>query len=462
MLSKIKSTVMVIALAAVFISIVWMPVVSAAPPPVTTVNYSQPNYGTSPIYVNTITDFTLTSVDDNGTSVSNIWYSWNANNYTKYTGAFNAVVENLIVGGVPQFPIDLEGLNTLYYNATDDQGNAESPKSIQVYVDDRVPITSIDYIGEQHVSGYQYLTSDTEIRLSASDIGSGLDTIYYSIDDGSDMEYSGVFSIADNGRHTVNFYAEDNLGNQESKQTVQVYVDDVGPTVSITTGSPSHDMSGTVYVTSESLFSISANAESGIHSIKYNIDSGSWLTYSTTFSIPVEASHTIRYYATDNLGHVSTERSLNLVVDDSSPTILTSPTGDGIIEVESGTLFYINCTDAPNGVGTSYVYYSLNDGESWKTYYDPILIEEDMSIIFYGEDILGNDISETTYNFEIASPSSGISNTAYMYLGSCLITVGLIIVYFIITRGGDGKDAPSKSKKGGKSSKPKKKTKRNG
>ena len=151
MLSRIKSTFMVIALAAAFISIIWVPTTSAASPPVTTVDISQPNYGTSPIYVSSITDFTLISLDANGTSISNIWYSWGADNYTKYTGPFNPIVMYELVGGAPAFPVELEGLNTLYYNATDDQGNTESPKSIQVYVDDWVPSSSIEYVGALNV-----------------------------------------------------------------------------------------------------------------------------------------------------------------------------------------------------------------------------------------------------------------------------------------------------------------------
>ena len=461
MLSRIKSTFMVIAIAAAFISIIWVPSTSAASPPVTTVDISQPNYTTSLMYVNSITNFTLTSVDANGTSISNIWYSWNSDNYTEYTGAFNPIVMQQTTGGVPALPIELVGPNTLYYNATDDQGNVESPKSIQVFVDDAVPSSSIEYVGDHYNGNYNYLTPDTKMTLSASDAGSGLDKIYYSIDDGQGLEYSAAFNITDAGLHTIDFYAIDNLGNQESEEQVSVYVDNSGPTVNIVPGSPTYTLSGTVYVTSESRFSITADAESSISSIKYSIDSGEWLSYSTPFLITVEASHAIKYYATDNLGQDSLERSVNLVVDDSPPTIFTSLTGDGNIELESDTLFYINCTDAQNGVGTCYAYYSLDDGLSWVTYYEPILIKEDMDITFYAEDILGNAAPETTYSFDVVSPPSQISETAYMFLGSGLITVGLVITYFIITRGdGEAKTKPEKQKDEDLSSKPKKKLKK--
>jgi hypothetical protein len=65
------------------------------------------------------------------------------------------------------------------------------------------------------------------VSLVASDSGSGVENIYYSVDGSGFDVYSSPFVIDDIGDHSIEYYAVDNIGNKEETQSIFITVSNV-------------------------------------------------------------------------------------------------------------------------------------------------------------------------------------------------------------------------------------------
>ena len=166
-----------------------------------------------------------------------------------------------------------------------------------------------------------WYTSDVTVTLTASDGVTGIKAIYYKLDGGPQQTYAAPFKVTTNGGHSVEYWAEDNVGNIESPHnTCPTFQIDKGdaPTVSIT--SPVDDgiyLFGTVIpiglfgIMIFGPFTVEANAndaDSGVASVEFFLDGtslGADLT--SPYSMDVTAKHmgagTIKATATDNAGN---------------------------------------------------------------------------------------------------------------------------------------------------------------
>ena len=59
---------------------------------------------------------------------------------------------------------------------------------------------------------------------------------------------------------------------------------------------------------------------SGVKLIQYRIDSGSWHTYSSPFTVSGDGSHTVRYKSQDNAGNWESEKQVSVRIDTTVPT----------------------------------------------------------------------------------------------------------------------------------------------
>lgn len=143
----------------------------------------------------------------------------------------------------------LLGHNRIHFWAYDnlDQRNRDSDRHyIDLYVDTAPPITTHGLTGAQGENGY-YL-SPVQVGIYATDQGSGgsgstygipnyysagIDAIHYRVDGGSWQTHSGsshTVTVSGDGNHTVEYYAVDNLGSQESAHSTTFQIDATPPT----------------------------------------------------------------------------------------------------------------------------------------------------------------------------------------------------------------------------------------
>lgn len=120
-------------------------------------------------------------------------------------------------GGMPAeyftgVAITEEGTTGITYWSVDRAGNIESESATSyAYVDGSGPVTISDVAAS-------YVATAT-ITLAASDAYSGVDRIWYQLDSGDVLDYSGPFEVGTRGLSTLRFGAYDKVGNAESTNT---------------------------------------------------------------------------------------------------------------------------------------------------------------------------------------------------------------------------------------------------
>ena len=176
---------------------------------------------------------------------------------------------------------------------------------------DAPPVTMIEIGFPKYGVMPTFVTSATEIKLSATDDISGVDYTEYKIDDASTWN-TGVqpiiLNILSEGTHTVWFRSIDICGHLEQANSITIFVDNSPPVTKIDIGQPKY-MNSDTWITSHTPITLTADDSSGcgVERIEYRIDQDSWVVYTSPFVIPSEGGHTIFYRSIDYLGNVETK-----------------------------------------------------------------------------------------------------------------------------------------------------------
>jgi len=194
--------------------------------------------------------------------------------------------------------------------------------------------TTVKTIGNpKHGSNNEWVSSSTKFNLSATDDLSGVNKIYYRIWYNSIwtpwMEYLQNFTLAGEGKHYLEYYSVDTVGNVEDTHNQTHYVDDSLPVVTISASPtilwpPNHKMKNVLISGS------ATDAGSGIASVTFTVEDEYNLVEPTLTAfgqiIQLEAwrngndmdgrIYTITATATDNLGHVTTALTIVRVPHD--------------------------------------------------------------------------------------------------------------------------------------------------
>ncbi|MCX6099099.1 MAG: right-handed parallel beta-helix repeat-containing protein, partial [Candidatus Bipolaricaulota bacterium] len=236
----------------------------------------------------------------------NTWYEGKSGNYwSDYQGAD---LNKDGVGDEPYYPLeDLRPLMT-------------SP----------VALTEVAPAGPSYAGnlvapdGSLVVTSQTPITLVASDPGSGLAEIKYSIDGGPWTTYTGAVLLrGDDGLRKVAYYGIDRLGNAEPKKTVSFLLDNHSPQTVMEIGDPKFADSRGTWITSATRITLRRTQEStyGRTQTYYRINDGAWLTYSTPFRVTGEDGvRAVSFYSRNASGVVEAVQTKIVMKDDAPPT----------------------------------------------------------------------------------------------------------------------------------------------
>ncbi|MGZ4134615.1 MAG: OmpL47-type beta-barrel domain-containing protein, partial [Tumebacillaceae bacterium] len=159
---------------------------------------------------------TLTATDDKS-GVASSEVKLNDGDWTAYTGPVT---------------ISTEGTTTVQYRSTDNSGNVETAKSLQVKLDKTAPTTTVTPSDAANDNGWY--NKDVTLTLSATDSGSGVASTEYSLTDGIWQPYNGPITISGESTTSVQVRSIDTAGNAEEAQTVTINVDKTAPTTTAT------------------------------------------------------------------------------------------------------------------------------------------------------------------------------------------------------------------------------------
>ena len=377
--------------------------------PETSIMFGEPNYPESRVYNNTWYNFTYInsttpitlSAADAGSGVSEIWYRlglityslydlhtleihnysivWT--NWTEYMGAFTIPTNQYewIIGYIEFYSTDLTGLAGELGNVT-------------VYVEAFAPTVALTISNPNSGLNPTYITSGTMLNLTADDYGdSGVAGIWYNIDGGSWINYTGSFNIIGAGGHNISYYAMDNLGQNSTVITKYVWLDEITPTTGREISGPHYGQ----FINANTLIYLnSTDSGSGVSVIQYRINGGAWLNYTGPLNFSVDGTYLIEYHAIDNVHNSEPLKEIELIVENALPVPGHSITGpsyaspNGIWYITSQTNISLLADDVGSGVAE--IWYSLDNG-TWTLFASAFDLAPGLhEIQYYAEDNLGH------------------------------------------------------------------------
>ncbi|MFE1836326.1 OmpL47-type beta-barrel domain-containing protein [Streptomyces sviceus] len=219
--------------------------------------------------------------------------------------------------------VDQVGDHKVRYRAVDEAGNVSVEKSAVFTVvappsdDTAPPDTSATVTGEQNPDG-TYIDMAT-VTVSASDTGSGVNTIEYAVNDGSWQPYTMPVMVHQVGSHSVRYRATDKAGNVAAEKSVRFTVvaaapQDTTPPVTGVTVDGTRNSDGAYVGNARVTVSATDEGGSGVAGVEYSIDAGPYLAYTAAVLVDRAGTHTLAYRATDKAGNTSAARTVTFTV----------------------------------------------------------------------------------------------------------------------------------------------------
>ena len=121
------------------------------------------------------------------------------------------------------------------------------------------------------------------------------------------MTYTTPFVVSGDGTHTYEFRSVDNAAQIEATKTLIIKIDTVAPV------SASEVSDATVWLNA-------TDGTSGVGSVMYRIDGGSWATFGSSLSFAEAGTYVIDFYALDVAGNQEATKSVTVVVEEEDLT----------------------------------------------------------------------------------------------------------------------------------------------
>ncbi|WCE02297.1 DUF1080 domain-containing protein [Streptomyces sp. HUAS 31] len=220
--------------------------------------------------------------------------------------------------------VDQVGDHKIRYRALDKAGNVSAEKSVSFTVvapqsdDTTAPETSATVSGEQNPDG-AYVAMAT-VTVSASDTGTGVNTIEYAIGSGAWQPYTAPVMVHEVGGHTVRYRATDKAGNVAAEKNVQFTVvaapqpDKTAPVTGVTVEGAKNSSGAYIGNAKVTVTATDEHHGSGVDRIEYSIDGGPYLAYTAPVVVDRAGTHTLGYRATDKAGNTSAARTVTFTV----------------------------------------------------------------------------------------------------------------------------------------------------
>ena len=158
-----------------------------------------------------------------------------------------------------------------------------------------------------HIDGVlgnnSWYRSSVKISLVSIDNLSKISNIYYKIDSGRWQQYSAPIIISNDGKHTIEYYSIDRMGNSEKDHICEVYIDSTPPKTLIHLDKTPNN--GGWYLKSVNVsFSNNNDSVSKVEKTYYSISGQTtWIEYKKSFEIMGEGVYVIEYYSVDEAGN---------------------------------------------------------------------------------------------------------------------------------------------------------------
>jgi photosystem II stability/assembly factor-like uncharacterized protein len=376
-------------------------------PPVTT-----DNAPTS--WVDHAVTVTLTATDDSSGVATTEYKIDGASSWTTYTAPFT---------------ISADGDHTVLYRSIDNENNAESQVTIHVKIDTAAPATT-------HNAPAGWKNTAQTVTLTPSDVaGSGVVTTKYKIDAGSYVTGTSVAIAApadhsNDGVHTITYYSQDEVGNEEATKTAVVRIDTTAPTT--TDDAPAGTITSAATITLTP-----ADAGSGVANTSYRLDGGQLTSYAAPIQVSANGAHSLVYSSTDQAGNqqaeVTRSFTLDLANNDVTPPQTTAgqspqagPSGWTSADQVTVTL---TAADEQAGSGVATTNYAV-DGGAQQTYGAPFSVSGQgaHTITYWSVDVADNSEGQQTLRIDIDTAAPLVVSDSDGFWHNSDVEVSLVAV----------------------------------
>jgi plastocyanin len=341
---------------------------------------------------------------DAGTGVDTVEYQVDDTSFLPYT----APVRVTSVGD-----------HSVQFRATDKAGNLSAVGSVSFSIvappsDTTPPTVTAAVTGNQDASG-NYVGSAT-VTLTATDSGSGVAKVEYSVDGAAFTTYSSPVVVNSVGMHMMGYRATDAAGNVSSEGMAHFTVvappaqDTTAPTVSSSVAGD-RDANGN-YLDVAMVTVTATDSGSGVKTVEYALEGGSFVAYTAPVAVNSVGAHTVRYRATDVAGNTSAVGTTTFTVvarpapDTTAPTTSVTVSGnrDANGNYVAAATVTVTATDAGSGVTS--IETALGDG-SFTVYTGPVVVRipGDHTVRYRATDVAGNISAVRTVSFTVVAAS---------------------------------------------------------
>ena len=321
------------------------------------------------------------------------------------------------------------------------------------------PVTDLSVLTPSYFDSINFRTfinSSTSINLTATDDGSGVQSIWYLFyAQGETVPperlYTEEFKIPAtklDGKITIKFKSVDALGNEEPQNTIELYLDNTPPENTI----PDYDPIETTY-TNNPLAMVVIQADdligSGIQSIRYGIDDQNCAnSYSGAFVIGTmnEGEHRIYHVSIDNIGNIGEVNYITIFLDTTPPT---AEAGDDV-RINFGDLLTFDGSDSSDGIsGSGIINYTwtftyLGYPRTLYGVQPSYTFEEsgEYVVTLRVEDRAGNNATDTmTVRFHTSSIDDGaISEFPWWIILLIILTVAILTMFLLAGKRKKGRE----------------------
>ncbi|MBC7081426.1 MAG: DUF11 domain-containing protein [Thermoplasmatales archaeon] len=217
-----------------------------------------------------------------------------------------------------------------------------------------------------------------------------------------------VWLFTEEGKYTIEYWAIDLAGNEETPHNFETYIVDITPpSVEIHFEGLFELSRGIYYISHSTQISLYAHDEgSGIKKIDYKVDDGNWRRFESPFTLS-NGTHEIYLNAYDNVGNRKFEKFV-VHVGECRPTtscILDPSVPDG----DNGWYnrpVKVRLEAVDNGSGVAKTFYRL-DNEEWREYRESFVIGDGKHVLyFYSIDNAGlrEEVKEISLNVDSSPP----------------------------------------------------------
>ncbi|MBI4397198.1 MAG: hypothetical protein HY548_08890, partial [Elusimicrobia bacterium] len=242
-----------------------------------------------------------------------------------------------------------DGLKTIEFFSTDNAGNAEAVYGLTAALDNTAPRTQLVWEGPQaFIDLKTFISTRTAAALSAQDplingVAGGLAKTEFRLDAGSFELYQSSLTFIE-GFHFLDYKSADAVGNEESLQLNEFYVDGTAPATRLILSGPQLVAeSSQTYISETTLIALvaedvsSTQAASGVSSTQWRVGESEYALYTGTFSL-TEGVRPLDFFSADRVDNREPLRTATLLVDASTP-VTTAEIGEPRYFIEGEPVF---------------------------------------------------------------------------------------------------------------------------